>query len=126
MNWWGCSQGVMCPASSWWIRASGSAAPLTAFTLWKPANVKLTVGEFATYCKTEVSHRQFCPACGGHVMTVHPGFDLIDVYASTIPELSFTPQLHVHYQAAVLKLADGLPKYRDLPQELGGSGEIIS
>jgi hypothetical protein len=105
---------------------SWSAAPLTAFTLWKPANVKLTGGKLATYSKTEASHRQFCPACGGHVMTVHPGFDLIDVYASTIPELSFIPELHVHYQEAVLRLADGLPKFRDLPQELGGSGETIS
>jgi hypothetical protein len=60
------------------------------------------------------------------VMTVHPGFASIDVHASTVPELAFIPQLHVHYQEAVLKLADGLPKFRDLPQELGGSGETIS
>lgn len=105
---------------------SWAAAPVTAFTLWKPSDVRVTRGEVATYRKTDVSHRKFCPACGGHVMTLHPGFDLIDVYASTIPELPFAPQLHVHYQEAVLALADGLPKFRDLPRELGGSGETMA
>lgn len=102
------------------------AAPVNAFTLWKPANVKITRGDIGSYHKSDASHRQFCRTCGGHLMTVHPAFDLIDVYAATIAEFPFTPQLHVHYQEAVLPLHDGLPKFRDLPKEMGGSGETLS
>ena len=106
---------------------SWGAAPVNAFTLWKPENVKVTKGEgnIGTYHKTETSHRQFCRTCGGHLMTVHPPFNLIDVYAASIPDFPFAPQLHVHYQEKVLTLRDGLPKFRDMPAEMGGSGETL-
>ena len=57
-----------------------SASPVNAFTLWKPDAVMYTKGAdfIGSYHKTEKSHRQFCTKCGGHVMTAHPGFDLID------------------------------------------------
>jgi hypothetical protein len=103
-----------------------AAAPVNAFTLWKPQSVKLTRGDVGTYSKTEASHRQFCRVCGGHLMTLHPAFNLIDVYAATIPSLRFAPQLHVHYQEAILALRDGLPKFRDLPKQMGGSGETLT
>ena len=48
---------------------------------------------------------------------------LIDVYAATIPDLKFDPALHVHYAETVLRIKDGLPKMKDVPAELGGSGE---
>jgi hypothetical protein len=31
-------------------------------------------------------------------------------------------QVHVNYQEAVLPFRDGLPKFRDFPAEMGGSG----
>jgi hypothetical protein len=103
------------------------AAPVNAFTLWKPDSVKFIRGEASVriFHKTEASYRQFCLACGGHVMTAHPPFNVIDVYAATIPDFPFAAQLHIHYQEKVLRLRDGLPKYRDLPGELGGSGETL-
>ena len=36
------------------------------------------------------------------------------------------PQLHVNYAETVLPMRDGLPKLRDFPAEMGGSGEIIA
>jgi hypothetical protein len=33
--------------------------------------------------------------------------------------------MHVHYDEHVLTVQDGLPKYRDLPEEFGGSGELV-
>src|SRR6478735_2040327 len=59
---------------------SWAAAPVNAFTLWAPASVKVTKGEaqLGTYHKTDKSHRQFCKSCGGHLMTKHPMWDLID------------------------------------------------
>ena len=101
------------------------AAPVNAFTLWKLESVKLTRGEVGVYNKTDASYRKFCRACGGHVMTAHPRFDLVDVYAATIPDFPFVPALHVHYQEKVLSIRDGLPKFRDLPKEMGGSGDTL-
>jgi hypothetical protein len=106
---------------------SWSAGPVNAFTLWNPDAVKVTKGaeQVGTYHKTEASHRKFCKACGGHLMTDHPGFKLVDVYAATIPGLPFKPALHVHYGETVLRMHDGLPKQKDLPAEMGGSGVLL-
>ena len=107
---------------------SWSAGPVNAFTLWKPENVKVTRGaeHVGHFKKTENSDRQFCTRCGGHLMTNHPPFGLIDVYAATIPTLAFKPGVHVNYSETVLPMKDGLPKLRDFPSELGGSGEAIA
>lgn len=106
---------------------SWSAGPVNAFTLWKPDAVTVTKGaeHLATFEKTENSQRQFCTLCGGHVMSGHQGIGLVDVYAATIPSLKFEPGVHVNYAETVLPIKDGLPKLRDFPAELGGSGETV-
>lgn len=103
---------------------SWSASPVNAFTLWPPDNVKITKGaEFvATYNKTANSDRKFCTKCGGHVMAAHPGWGITDVYAAMLPDVKFVPGLHVNYQETVLHIHDGLPKMKDMPSEMGGSG----
>jgi hypothetical protein len=58
-------------------------------------------------------------------MSDHPTFGLKDVYAATIPGLPFAPALHVNYGESVLRIKDGLPKMKDFPSELGGSGEML-
>ena len=106
---------------------SWSGGPVNAFSLWKPDAVKVTKGQgsLATYAKTPGSERKFCTKCGGHVMTNHPGLGLVDVFAATIPTLKFAPGLHVNYAETVLPMKDGLPKLKDFPAELGGSGVIL-
>lgn len=106
---------------------SWSAGPVNAFTLWKPDAVKITKGadKVGRFMKTETSGRQFCTDCGGHIMTDHPTMGLVDVYAATIPSLVFKPAFHVHYAETVLPMKDGLPKFRDMPAEAGGSGEQL-
>jgi hypothetical protein len=106
---------------------SWSASPVNAFTLWKPQNVKVTKGaEFLSgFEKTEMSDRQFCTKCGGHLMAAHPPLGLVDVYAATIPGMKFTPGVHVNYAETVLPMKDGLPKLRDFPAELGGTGIAV-
>ena len=101
-----------------------SASPVNAFTLWPPPAVTITRGAdpLASFAKTERSNRKWCRACGGHVLTEHPGFGLIDVYAAVLPELPFKAMLHVNYADCALPVKDGLPKQRDFPKELGGSG----
>ena len=41
------------------------------------------------------------------------------------PDFPFAPGVHVNYQETVLRVRDGLPKLRDVPKELGGSGEPL-
>ena len=110
------------PVRSW------SAGPVNAFTLWKPEAVKVTQGEdqIGEYNKNERSYRQWCKVCGGHLLTRHPQWGLVDVYAATIPDFPFAPGVHVNYESTVLPMKDGLPKLKDFPEELGGSGEAIA
>jgi len=106
---------------------SWSGGPVNAFTLWKPDAVRVTkgAGGIGTYHKTDKSHRKWCKACGGHLFTEHPAWGLTDIYAATIPELPFKPGIHVHYQETVLRMRDGLPKMKDVPKEMGGSGQSL-
>ena len=106
---------------------SWSAGPVNAFTLWKPDALRVTKGadSVGTYHKTDKSHRKWCKKCGGHLFTEHPAWGLTDIYAATIPELPFKPGIHVHYQETVLRIRDGLPKMKDVPKEMGGSGETL-
>jgi hypothetical protein len=78
-----------------------------------------------SYQKTALSIRKWCQKCGGHLFTEHPPWNLVDVYAAVIPSLLFKPALHVNYQETVLPMRDGLPKQKDLPGEMGGSGELM-
>ena len=106
---------------------SWSAGPVNAFTLWKPQNVRVTKGaeHIGKFAKTEASVRQYCKRCGGHLMTDHPKLGLVDVYAATISTMKFTPGVHVNYAETVLPMKDGLPKLRDFPADMGGSGDVL-
>jgi hypothetical protein len=105
-----------------------SAAPVNAFTLWAPDAVRVTAGadKVGSFHKSDNSHREFCKVCGGHLMTRHPDWKLVDVYAAMIPGLPFKPGVHVNYENAVMKMHDGLPKQKDFPAELGGSGQLVA
>ena len=105
-----------------------SAGPVNAFTLWKPDALRVTRGkdQIASYEKTPRSRRKWCRTCGGHLFTEHPQWDLTDVYAALIPDFPFDPAVHVHYQEAVLRIHDGLPKQQDVPKEMGGSGKLVA
>ena len=106
---------------------SWSAGPVNAFSLWKPEQVVVTKGEsqLGEFHKSPTSYRKWCKLCGGHLLTVHPTFGLVDVYAATIPDLPFKAGVHVNYGETVLPMKDGLPKMKDFPKELGGSGVTL-
>jgi hypothetical protein len=104
-----------------------SAGPVNAFTLWARDGVRVSKGaeNVGSYSKTPQSVRKWCKTCGGHILTDHPSWGVTDVYAAVIPKLPFKPALHVHYQESVLHLRDGLPKQKDMPKEMGGSGTLL-
>ena len=104
-----------------------SGGPVNAFTLWKPESVQITRGadNIGTYHKTDNSYRKWCKTCGGHFLTEHPGMGLTDVYASAIPDFDHRAAVHVNYQETTLRIKDGLPKLKDFPAEMGGSGDVL-
>ncbi len=105
-----------------------SAGPVNAFSLWSPDAIQVTKGadRIRVYNKSELSYRKFCTTCGGHVFTAHPAWNLVDVYVAVLSDFPFQPKVHVNYEATVLRMKDGLPKFRDLPKEMGGSGETLA
>jgi hypothetical protein len=107
---------------------SWSAGPVNAFTLWKPQALRVTKGgsHIMSYNKTPRSLRKSCDVCGGHLFTEHPMWSLVDVYAAKIPSFAFKPAVHVNYQETRLPMRDGLPKMKDLPAEMGGSGTVLA
>lgn len=107
---------------------SYAGAPVAAFTLWKEGDVRVTKGEesLGSFNKAKFSERRFCTKCGGHVLVQHPSIGMIDVHASTLPSVDFRPAVHLNYAETVLPMKDGLPKLRDFPAEIGGSGEAMA
>ncbi len=79
-----------------------------------------------TYNKTPRSYRKWCKTCGGHLFTEHPGWGLTDVYAAAIPGFPYHAGVHVNYQETKLRITDGLPKMKDVPKEMGGSGVSVA
>jgi hypothetical protein len=74
----------------------------------------------------ELSYRKFCTTCGGHLFTAHPAWNLVDVYVAVLADFPFQPKVHVNYEATALRMKDGLPKFKDVPEEMGGSGEMFA
>ena len=97
------------------------------WTAWPPEAVVVTKGadNIGTFSKTEMSDRKFCKTCGSNIMTVHPTMGMTDVCAGTIPTLEYQPGVHVNYAETVHPMQDGLPKFKDFPSEMGGSGDML-
>jgi hypothetical protein len=105
-----------------------SGGPVNAFTLWQPSAVSVTRGAqlIGTFNKTAMSGRKWCTVCGGHLFADHPPMNVIDVFAAGLPGLKFVPAAHVNYQETRLPMKDGLPKFKDFPQEFGGTGDQVA
>ena len=43
-----------------------------------------------------------------------------------LPDFPYEPGIHVHYQETRLQMRDGLPKMKDMPKEMGGSGSTLA
>ena len=71
-----------------------SAAPVSAFTLWKWENVKLTKGaEFlGKFKSSDISDRRYCTKCGSHISVDHPTLGLIDVRIGALRNFPFKPK----------------------------------
>jgi hypothetical protein len=106
---------------------SWAGAPLQAFSLWTPNSIEVSEGldKLGTYTKSGDSHRKFCTECGGHIMNERPDLGMNSVYVNLTPALDQQATLHVYYEEKTISIVDGLPKYKDVPSEFGGTGEIL-
>ena len=105
-----------------------SAAPVTGAALWSPEHFKVTQNEdhLSSYAKVEGHDRKWCTKCGGHVFVDHSTtYGKIDVYPSILKDFEYQPAFHVNYASSILPIKDGLPKFADFPEALGGSGEMM-
>ena len=81
--------------------------------------------EFLSRFKSsEISDRRYCTKCGSHLIVDHPTLGLTDIRA-VLPTLAFRPTVHLNYEESVLPIKDGLPKLKDFPAAIGGSGETL-
>ena len=105
-----------------------SASPVNGATIFKPENVRIVQGKdkLKSFARNPGHDRSWCESCGGHVLTDHTNsYGFFDVYSSILKDLEFKPTAHFNYKNTILPMKDGLPKFKDFPEELGGSGEMI-
>ncbi len=105
-----------------------SGAPFITFTIWPADQVKIVAGSdlLGGFDKVGTSDRKFCTRCGGHLLLDHPQLGLVDVRAAVVPTVPFRPAAHLNYGEAVMAVHDGLPKFKDMPLEIRGSGELMA
>ena len=106
-----------------------SATPVTAYALWPAGNVRVTQGEdrLHAFQKSEkAAERVTCGTCGGSVMARIRGGSMVDLFPALLDGFPFEPQAHIFYGERMVDMKDGLPKFRDLPDAAGGSGETIA
>lgn len=103
-------------------------APVHAATGWPKDQVRFTKGanDVITYKRTDHSHRKSCKKCGGAVLVEHPSLGAVDVLASNIEGFAFKPAFHIFYGERMIDIKDGLPKFRKMPEAMGGDGETMA
>lgn len=108
---------------------SYTGSPVSTPVLWPRANVQFTAGEdkLRRFSKTAHSEggRFTCGVCDGVVGAYLADSDLFDIFSGLFSDFEFTPTVHINYENTVLPIRDGLPKLKDMPEEWGGSGQLL-
>ena len=104
-----------------------SASPVNGFAVWPIGNMTVSAGEdqIESYTSSKDNERAWCKTCGGHIYHIAGPLGVVDVYAGLVEGLEFKPGLHVNYESTIMSMKDGLPKFKDFPEDLGGSGETL-
>ncbi len=104
------------------------SAPINAFSIWPKANVTIN-GPTTTSTVSEGCGGVSCGTCGGCFAYLKPTLVLTVIYPMTLagPDgtFEFEPAFHIFYEERVMNVNDGLPKFVDLPEPLGGSGKTV-
>ncbi|MCV0429630.1 MAG: GFA family protein, partial [Roseibium sp.] len=101
--------------------------PINAWSIWRDENVEISGGPVITSRENDASERISCARCGGCIANHKPQISMTVVYPMTLDGSAFEyePSSHIFYSERVMDFADGLPKYADMPERMGGTGEQI-
>lgn len=107
-----------------------TGSPVSAPVLWPRDKVRFTKGEAQLRHYSHTGHAQAgrysCGVCNGLVGVYLFEAGLFDIFAGLVRDLTFTPTLHINYENTILPIKDGLPKFKNMPEEAGGSGEMMA
>jgi hypothetical protein len=107
---------------------SMTGGPVNAVALWPRDAVRVVAGEDSLRRWSQAdsrAERLSCAGCGGAVGADLPAIGMFDIFAGLVEDLTFEPTHHLNYGNAVLRIADGLPKFEDMPERAGGSGQML-
>jgi hypothetical protein len=106
-----------------------SGQPVTACVLFPEDAVRFQDGEddLLRYQRGSTAEdcRISCRRCGGAMGTFIARVRQYDIFAGVIADFAFAPTAHINYGERIVDIPDGLPKFRDMPERAGGSGELI-
>lgn len=99
-----------------------SAAPVSAFTLWKKENVNVTKGEelVGRFKSSDISERGYCTKCGGHIIVEHPTLGLMDVRIGATPNSPFKPRCTSTTLKRSFRFETGYPNLRTFQRRSEG------
>ena len=58
-------------------------------------------------------------------MNMHSSIGLIDLYHAITPSLKFEPKMHINACESIIDLKDELPRFSEMPKEMGGTGKMV-
>jgi hypothetical protein len=92
------------------------------------SHIRLLEGEQYVNCFSSGGQvRHFCRECGTAVFNKKESSGMMGTFPVLLDGFKFQPTMHLYcsQSKAYLKgITDGLPKFKDLPTELGGTGEF--
>jgi len=120
-------------------RAQGSSLGMLA-AFFQKDNLKITAGEdnLEKFHSPLKYSRKFCKKCGTRIgitfedvtafevnsVAIYPTH-LADVReGGPLPD-EFKPQRHIYYADRLYDFNDDVPKFKDMPKEFGGSGQLL-
>ena len=107
-----------------------TGSPVNAPVLWPRHKVQFVKGENKLRHYSKTGHAEAglysCGVCNGPVGVYLFEAGLFDIFAGLVRDLTFTPTVHINYENAILPIKDGLPKFKGMPEDFGGSGEIMA
>ena len=105
-----------------------NSSVLVALAFFPEESVSV-VGDLFSRSVTEgeiAAVRYSCAKCGARVINTPGGGNsyLSGIYPVLCEAQSwFQPSMHIFYEDRVVEISDALPKFLDLPSDLGGSGK---
>lgn len=100
-------------------------APIHAVINVPTETIKVTKGQdnLASYAVVSTT-RFFCKTCHSAVYHTVEEYPIAGTYPSLLKDFPFKPQAHVCYEETVLRVKDGLPKFKNFP-EPDGKGVLL-